>query len=266
MYGRKSIDYNYMKNQIEIMKEAMEENGFHTKEFHISEWNFTISNRNVINDSCEQGAYVLKNCIDMCGVVDFMAYWHALDSYSDYYDVNTPLNGDSGIISRDGFHKPSFYAFMFMKKLQSYMIYKDGHSIITSNKRDYYVIACHNFKRFSGNYASTEENDITVDEISNYIEDRKPLKLNYTLDNVENGDYVIKIHFINKEQGSVQDIWKRLECRKNLAKDEKNYLRDSAIPYMEIKNIHVDNNTLELENILMEQEIRLIEIKYFYSL
>lgn len=266
MYGRKSIDYNYMKNQIDIMKEAMDENGFHTKEFHITEWNFTISNRNVINDSCEQGAYVLKNCIDMCGEIDFMAYWHALDSYSDYYDVNTPLNGDSGIISRDGFRKPSFYAFRFMKKLQPYLIHKDSNSIITSNKRDCFVIACHNFKRFSGNYASTEENDIIVEEISNYIEDRKPLKLNYTLDNIENGDYLLKIHFINKEQGSVQDIWKRLDYRKNLARDEKNYLRDSAIPYMEVKNVHVENNSLELENVLLEQEIRLIEIKYCYSL
>lgn len=266
LYGRKSIDYNYMKNQIEIMKEVMEENGFCTDEFHITEWNFTISNRNVINDSCEQGAFVLKNCIDMCGKVDFMAYWHALDSYSDYYDANAPLNGDSGIISRDGFRKPSFYAFTFMKKLQPFLLYKDGHSIITSNKRDCYVIACHNFKRFSGNYATKEENDITVEEISNYIEDKKPLNLKFKIDNVSNGDYLLKIHYVNKAQGSVQDIWKRLEYRKNLARDEKNYLRSSAIPYMEIKNVHVDHNVLELENVLLDQEIRLIEIKYCYSL
>lgn len=266
LYGRKSIDYDYMKNQIAIMKEAMAESGFHVKEFHITEWNFTISNRNVINDSCEQGAFVLKNCIDMCEQVDFMAYWHALDSYSDYYDVNAPLNGDSGIISRDGFRKPSFYAFVFMKKLQPYLIYKDSYSIVTSNKKDRFTIACHNFKKISGNYASTEENDITVDEISNYVEDRKPLKLKFKLDNMQNGDYLIKIHFVNKEQGSVQDIWKRLGYRKNLARDEKNYLGGGAIPYMEIKNIHVHNHILELENVLLEQEIRLIEIKYCYSL
>lgn len=266
LYGRKSIDYNYMKNQVMIMKEAMAESGFLPSEFHISEWNFTISNRNVINDSCEQGAFILKNCIDMCGEVDFMAYWHALDSYSDYYDVKAPLNGDSGIISRDGFRKPSFYAFMFMKKLQPYLLSKDDHSIITSNRRDSYVIACHNFKRFSGNYAATEENDIGVDEVSNYIEDRKPLKMHFRLENVKNGDYLIKIHFVNKEQGSVQDIWKRLEHSKNLTKDEKKYLRNSAIPYMEICNTHVDNTVLELENVLLEQEIRLIEIIYRYSM
>lgn len=265
LFGRKSIDFDYMKNQIAIMKETMAEGAFQTKEFHISEWNFTISNRNVINDSCEHGAYILKNCIDMCGEVDFMAYWHALDSYSDYYDTDTPLNGDSGIISRDGFCKPSFYAFTFMRKLQPYILYKGSHAIITTNNRDRYVIACHNFKKLSGRYATTEENEITVEEISNYIEDDKPLKLSFVLDNVRDGDYVVKIRYVNKEHGSAQDIWKKLGYRKNLAKDEKMYLRERAIPSMEITNVHIDNHTLKLECILLEQEIRLIEIQYCYS-
>lgn len=101
-YGRKSIDIDYMKNQTEILREVIKETGFQVPELHMSEWNFTISNRNVLNDSCNQGAYVLKNCIDMNGEVDLMAYWHALDSYSDYYDADNVLNGDSGMISRDG--------------------------------------------------------------------------------------------------------------------------------------------------------------------
>lgn len=266
VYGRKSIDYDYMKNQIQILREAMNKADFTISELHISEWNFTISNRNVINDSCEQGAFILKNCIDMYGDVDFMSYWHALDSYSDYYDTDTPLNGDSGIISRDGFRKPSYYAFTFMSKLQPYFLFKDGHCIITTNKRDRYAIACHNFKKFSGKYVSTDEDKITVEELSNYIEEEKTLKLHVTLKNVKNGEYVIKSHYVNKEKGSVQDIWKRLEYRKNLAKDEKAYLRESAIPWMEIKNIQVDNNTLELDIVMLEQEIRLLEINYRYLL
>lgn len=201
----------------------------------------------------------------MCGEVDFMAYWHALDSYSDYYDADTPLNGDSGIISRDGFRKPSFYAFTFARKFQPCILFKDSHSIITTNNRDRYVIACHNFKRLSGRYATTDEDGITVEEISNYIDDEKPLKLRFVLDNVRDGDYLVKIHYVNKEHGSVQDIWKKLGYRKNPAKDEKIYLRESAIPSMEITNIHIDNHTLELESVLLEQEIRLIEIKYCYS-
>lgn len=264
-YGRKSIDMDYMKNQIAIFKEVIEEAGFRIPKIHISEWNFTISNRNVLNDSCEQGAYVLKNCIDMNGEIEVMAYWHALDSYSDYYDADMPLNGDSGMISRDGIRKPSFYAYSFMNKLLPTVLYKDVSSIVTTNGRDRYVIACHNFKKLTSHYVFTEEDKITCDEIDKYTEEDDPLHLEFRLFNVKNGKYVVKIHYVNKENGSVQDIWKRLGYCKNLAKDEMRYLEKSAIPWMEIQNVSVEDGILELDNLLLEQEIRLIEIQYRYT-
>lgn len=265
-YGRKSIDIDYMKNQTEILREVIKETGFQVPELHMSEWNFTISNRNVLNDSCNQGAYVLKNCIDMNGEVDLMAYWHALDSYSDYYDADNVLNGDSGMISRDGIRKPSFYAYVFMNRLLPNVIKKDENSIITTNGRDRYVIACHNFKKLSAQYVFSEEEKITVETIDNYMENDESLKLQFRLENVKDGDYLVKIHMVNKENGSAQDIWKRLQCSKNLARDEMQYLEKSAIPRMEMKNVHVEGGVLELENVLMAQEIRLLDIQYRYSL
>lgn len=265
-YGRKSIDIDYMRNQTEILREVIKETGFQVPELHMSEWNFTISNRNVLNDSCNQGAYVLKNCIDMNGEVDLMAYWHALDSYSDYYDADNVLNGDSGMISRDGIRKPSFYAYVFMNRLLPNVIKKDENSIITTNGRDRYVIACHNFKKLSAQYVFSEEEKITVETIDNYMENDESLKLQFRLENVKDGDYLVKIHMVNKENGSAQDIWKRLQYSKNLARDEMQYLEKSAIPRMEMKNVHVEGGVLELENVLMAQEIRLLDIQYRYSL
>ena len=265
-YGRKSIDIDYMRNQTEILREVIKETGFQVPELHISEWNFTIPNRNVLNDSCNQGAYVLKNCIDMNGEVDLMAYWHALDSYSDYYDADNVLNGDSGMISRDGIRKPSFYAYVFMNRLLPNVIKKDENSIITTNGRDRYVIACHNFKKLSAQYVFSEEEKITVETIDNYMENDESLKLQFRLENVKDGDYLVKIHMVNKENGSAQDIWKRLQYSKNLARDEMQYLEKSAIPRMEMKNVHVEGGVLELENVLMAQEIRLLDIQYRYSL
>lgn len=265
-YGRKSIDSNYMKNQIDIMREIMETYAFQPAEIHVDEWNFTISNRNVLSDSCEQGAYILKNFIDMDGVVDIMTYWHALDLYSDYYDTDSILNGDSGIISRDGIRKPSFYAFYFMNRLLANILCRDENSIVTTNGRNRYVIACHNFKRLSSQYVYTEENEIKIDELDNYMEDNESMKLSFTLKNVKNGNYLVKIHYVNKENGSAQDIWKRMEYTKGLAKEELNYLRKTAIPCIEMKTIQVEDETLEIENVLMAQEIRLLDIQYRYSL
>lgn len=186
-YGRKSIDGSYIRNQVETMREVMAEAGFSAPEFHIDEWNFTISNRNVLNDSCEQGAYILKNCIDLAGDVDIMAYWHALDVYSDYYDTDLILNGDSGLITRDGIAKPSYYAFVFLNKLLPNVVAKDENMLITTNGKGRFMIACHNYKKLSSQYVFTEEDQIKVEELSQYIENTETLKLKIKLDHVKNG-------------------------------------------------------------------------------
>ena len=263
--GRKSIDSEYMLNQIEIMKNVMEETGFQIPEFHIDEWNFTISNRNVLNDSCEQGAYILKNCIEMNGAVDMMAYWHALDLYSDYYDTDTVLNGDSGLISRDGICKPSFYAFQFMNRLLPKVLEKNDHVIVTTNGRNRYVIACHNYKSLSSRYVFTDEDEIQLEDIEQYVEDIDPVKLNFTIQNVKDGKYLVKIYRVNRECGSVQDLWKNLDYSKGLMRDEVDYLKSSAIPGIEMRTVEVENGELSLENTLEMQEIRLIDIQYRYD-
>lgn len=265
-YGRKSIDSKYMKNQIDILQNAMDESGIGNIELHVDEWNFTISNRNVLNDSCEQGAYILKNYIDMEGTVDFMAYWHALDLYSDYYDTNTILNGDLGLISRDGIRKPSFYAFSFINRLLPYVIYKDENAIVTTNKRGRYVIGCHNFKKLSSRYVFTEEDEIKVRELDNYMEDMDPLERKFCISNVKNGSYIVKMHYVNKENGSVQDLWKQMDYTKGLAKEELEYLKNSAIPSIIMRTVLVEDGVLEIENVLKAQEIRMLDIQYQYSL
>ena len=54
------------------------------------------------------------------------------------------------------------------------------------------------------------------------------------------------------EDGSAQDIWKRMEYAKGLAKDEMEYLKRSASPRVEMKNIVVDQEKLKLEYVLLE--------------
>lgn len=265
-YGRKSIDGHYMKNQVELLREVMTENNFLIPELHIDEWNFTVSNRNIINDSCGQGAYIMKNCIDMAGTVDFMAYWHGLDIYSDYHDSNTILNGDSGMISRDGIRKPSFYAFKFLDKLQPYLLMQDDNCIITTNRKGRYAIACHNYKRLSSEYVFKEEDQIKVEELEFYMENTEPLKIKFTLDHVRNGTYQVKVYYVNKDNGNAQEIWRKMEYAKGLAKDEIEYIKKRSVPSMEMRTVQVDDGVLEFENTLQAQEIRLLDIQYRYDI
>lgn len=265
-YGKKSIDGHYMKHQVEMVRELMEETGFHIPELHIDEWNFTVSSRNVLNDSCSQGAYILKTCISMTDDVDCMAYWRGLDSYSGQYNPDSVLNGDSGMLSRDGIRKPSFYAFQFMNKLQPYVLSRDDFGIVTTNRRGRYVIACHNHKQLTPDYVLTEEEQITIERQEQFMENREVLNLTFRLLHVRDGSYQIRIYYVNKENGSAQEIWRKLEYEKRLGKEEVEYLKKRAVPSMEMRTVQVENGVLELENRLEAQEIRLLDICYRYSM
>lgn len=265
LYAKKSIDGHYMENQLEIMRGVMEETGFQIPEIHISEWNFTASNQNVFNDGYGQGAYILKTGINMTGSVDFMAYWHGLDINSEYYDSDAVLTGDCGILSRDGIRKPSFYAFQFLGRLQPNILKQTENCIVTTNCRGRYVAACHNFKKLSADYAFVKEEEILVDQQEQFLEDTQSLDFRLQLRHMQNGKYQVKIYYVNKENGNAQELWRKLGYAKRLSKDEAEYLKMRATPAMEMKTVLVENETLELDNVLGAQEIRLLDIRYLYE-
>jgi len=264
-FAKKSIDSQFILNQVKILRDTLKEMNFPVEEIYITEWNSTFSNRNPLNDSCAHAAYIMKNCIEMVGEVDSMAYWQGSDLYTEYYDSDGILTGDCGTISRDGIKKPSFFAFHFLSFLKDSLIAKNENAIVTTDNRDNYCIAAHNNKRLNYKYAMKEEHMISYLEQNSLFEDLKPIFMEYNLKNVKNGDYVCKVYYVNEKNGSVQNIWEQMEYSKNLSYGEIDYLKRCAMPRVEIKHIHVEDGILRLEMRMEPHEIRVLDINYVYN-
>lgn len=263
-FGKRSLDSNFTKNQLDIFKEALQEEEFTAEELHITEWNFTISNRNCINDSCAQGAYVMKTCIESVGNVDMMGFWHGSDLHSEYYDTDGVLYGESGLLSRDGIKKPSYYAFHFLHFLQPRLLGKTENALLSTNERGVYTIVCHNCKQFNYRYTMKEEKDIRIEDIREMYEDLDAIHLKFEIQNVENGDYLMRTFYINQENGSIQDLWSDMEYLRNLSKGEIEYLRRGAMPRVEMRKIHVEDGILRVDTKMMAHEIKALDIHYQY--
>lgn len=263
-FGKRSLDHNFVKNQVDMFKKILEEEGFVPPELHITEWNFTISNRNCINDSCAHGAYVMKTCIESIGNVDMMGYWHGSDLHTEFYDTEGVLYGDNGLLTRDGIKKPSFYAFHFLHFAQPRMLGKTENALLTTDGRGTYSIVCHNCKQFNYRYAMKEEKDIQIEEIDELYEDLDALHLKFEIRGVENGDYLMRVFYVNKENGSVQNTWKDMEYIQNLSKGEIDYLRRSAMPKVELRKLNVEGGVLRVDTKLLAHEIRALDIRYQY--
>lgn len=264
LYGKKSLDSQYTLNQLDVLKQTLNQLGFNDRQIYVSEWNFTISNRNALNDSCWKAAYLVKNCIDAEGKIDLLACWHGTDLISEHYDTEAVLNGDSGLLTKEGICKPAFYAFRFLSRMQPRLLGRNFHAMVTANGRGNYAIVCHNYKKLTYQYATKEEDKLDLDQMESYYEDNLSLRLQFRIDEAEDGEYLVKSHYLNQSNGSVQDLWKEMGYQKNLSGEEMTYMKQMGNAHMEMQRVTVKDGVLELETVLMPHEIRLLEIKYQY--
>lgn len=264
-YAKLSTDRKFLKNQLDMAASVIADSKLSDVEIHVTEWNSTISNRNLVNDSCYKGAYVMKSIIDSIDMTDVLGYWIASDIFSEYFDSSPILFGGCGLLSKDGIKKPSYYAYYFLKSMGKYLISADDNSIVTTNGHNSYYIACHNYRHLNYKYYLKSENEFELESLHQLYEDKDILRINYQLRNVKNGRYKIKTYAINEDNGSVQEEWCRMGLNNQLSKQEVDYLKRICTPYIQIREYEVKNQVLNFDVKMKAQEIQYLYISYLYE-
>ncbi len=263
-YPYSQVDCVHCKlvEQVKQLKQAVISAGFESMPVYITEWNMGVSDRNVLNDSCFKGAFIIKNIIEVMDEVDFMGYWTITDFFSELSDTKLLLNGIGGLIQRNGIRKPAWHAFSFLNAAKDYLLSIDNYSLITTDNEDSYVIICHNYQSLQFKFSLKPEDEFTInDQRSLYIRNDK-LSLSLKVSNVKNGDYKVRTSVVNERFGSIQGEWQNMHLATGLDEECLSYLRKRAIPSMSLSYISVNNHTITLDALLDPQEIRLIKITY----
>lgn len=258
--NKTSMDRDFLINYISMAKKLLNKAEFKVKEFHISEWNSTISNRNQLNDSCYKGAYILKNIIDSFDSIDLLGYWFASDITADYYDSTLLLNGGSGLLTKDGIRKPAYYAFEFLNRIGNNLIKKGKNYLLTTGDYNEWEVVCHNYKFLSYEYFINSEDEVKFKKQYRYFEDQCSSEFEFVMDEMENGIYEIKTYAINTQYGSVQDEWIRMSCPNNLTQEEIEYLKRICVPRLSIQRLKVEADQLKFKTHLEPNEIQYIKI------
>lgn len=266
-YAHQSTDRDFLKNQLEMAGNIINESGFSDVEIHVTEWSSTISNRNNLNDSCYKGAYIIKNVIDCFGKVNVLGYWVGSDIFSEHIDSGKLLFGGCGLVSSKGIKKPAFYAYRFLSHLGEYLLFRGKNSLITTNGNNNYSIVCHNYKHLNYKYYLKMEKELEIDKLYQLFEDNQSGQLNYQFTNVKNGKYKIKTYSVSDESGNIQREWFRLGNGNAgpLSKVEIEYLKRITTPFIQIRTCQVTKNVLNFETKLRPQEIQYIHISYLYE-
>ena len=260
-YAKRSTDNEFVLHRITHLKEQMAKVGMEDIKLFITEWNFTASVRNYLNDSCFSGAYIIKTMLDIYGKVDDIAHFVATDRTQQYYDSNELLFGGVGILSKDGILKPSGFAFDFLSRLYPYYIGHGKNYLISTDQHDSYGIICHNQKALGYNYYFTKEDELEKEHLWRYFENRDELELDLKLTDISDGTYQIKVYRINEKNGSVFSIWSEMEYEKQLSRNDIKYFRRVCEPKLTIQKIKTEQKKIDLNIKLIANEIAFIRIR-----
>ena len=255
-----STDPDYLRNLLEYLHSVVKKTSLKDKELHVTEWNLTPNNCNVMNDSCFKGAYIVKNIIDCVGLTDCLGYWVGTDLYGDFVDDRFFINGSCGLLTESGIKKPAWYAFSFMNSLGKYLYGKGKNYIVTRDSNSNWYILCHNCKALNHNYYLNPEENLKISDIDSLFVDSKHLNLHFEIEVGDEERFRVKIISVNKEHGSIQEEWIRMNKPDHLDSDDIDYLKDICKPSVKIKTMTAHKEKIYINTELEPNEFQLIQI------
>lgn len=226
---------------------------------YVTEWNLTVSNRNILNDTTFKGAYMIQNLTNDLENADQTAYWLASDSYSEYTDSSDTVFGASGLLTKSRIRKPAFYAFDFLNALMPYKLYGDVNCFVSTDREDAYTILLFCAKPFNSLYYSNNGH-MTRDNYSNAFLDLEAVDISITLSNTTHDNYEIRTQTVNNDYGSVLDLWKQLGYMGHLRVEDERYLKSMSVPHLTIEQLSAKSEVLELKQSVAANTFQLITL------
>ena len=255
-----TTDADFLYHLLRQTRELIREKGIRTSEIYVLDWSFTLSNRNVFNDSCFNGAYIMKNLIQNREQAKILSYWEMMDLMYDYTDTEKGLFGGGGILTKGGICKPAYYAFDFMNRLKKDVLAWNDDAVISGDGEASFFICCPNYKHFNFRYYLEEENEIEAEHQYRFFENTEKKAFLFRIHNVHPGEYRVKIYTVNQEHGNIQNKWMETGFENEPASAEMDYLRAVTRPGIKVSHIQAENGTLVIETCLNAQEIQGIEV------
>lgn len=246
---------------MKLVRTILDRGNFQQIPLVVTEWNFSISNRNYLQDSCFKAAFIFKSILDSVEYVDGLGYWLLSDLYGEFNDTHQLIHGGAGLITKDNIKKPAFYAFEFLSQMGSQVIHKTQDLLVTKDEDETIYLLMSNYKHLNQFYFLHDESEISSDFYLNIFEDTLPKEVAIHLKGVDVSNYRIKSQVVNSKNGSLINNISRVGNQRILRQREIDYLRNISVPLFEVELNKTEEDGLTIKNNLIANEIRLVTIE-----
>jgi len=226
---------------------------------YLTEWNLTISQRDLINDTCFKSCYLTKNILENYDRLDSFGYWCITDFMEEFQLPNELYHGGLGMFTYNGISKAHYNTFVFLTHLRNELIAKGNGYFITKDKSKIAMIL-YNYEHYSKIFASGILFDMSDD--NRYAPFTKMNKAQFQIkfENLTSTRCLIKETIVNQNQGSSYDAWAKLGRINFKRAEDYEIITQASQPGITIRYDEITNGQLHIMAELEPLEVRLIEI------
>ena len=251
------MDENSLEKTIDQIEELKREFDLNIP-VYLTEWNLTVSHRNLLNDTCFKSCYLVKNLLENYDRLDSFTYWVLTDLIEETQPSNLIFHGGLGLYTYNGIKKPHWHALQMLTKLGDTFITK-GNGFFVTKSYGKIQIVLYNYEHFNHLFASGETFDMTYTERYTPFPKLGKKNLSLKLENIPADSCTIKEHIINQEFGSAFDKWLEMGACE-LDREDIEYLKNASAPKIVKYARAIEDSSLHLSFLLSPLEVRLIEI------
>lgn len=259
LHSRLNRDENSFSKCIIKTKNLFKDWGISELPIYLTEWNLTVSHRNLLNDTCFKSCYLTKNLLENYDKLDSFGYWVLTDMIEETLPSKEQFHGGLGLYTTASIKKPHYYAFRFINRLGDELIAKSNGYFITKSKTKIQIIA-YNYEHFNHLFAQGETFDMNFLERYTPFNKLGPMELSLELCSLNASSCIIREQIVNQSYGSAFDEWIRMGAQP-LNNEDIEYLKNVSVPKRYVRTEKIGNNRLNYNASLDPLEIRLIEIE-----
>ncbi len=254
-FPKNTDDFSFFIGSIKKIFRSM---NFNDLPIYMTEWNFTLSHRNLISDTSFKTCYLMKNLLKNYDRLDSFGYWSLTDLIEENALPDTMFHGGLGIYTMNGLRKGLFYVFYFANMLGKELIASGDGYFITKRDNKYQIITYH-YIHYGDLFAAGELFDISETNRYSAFDTTRNLSISLQLTDLENRDYVVKEYFVNRHHGNAYDIWMEMGAMP-LSPEDTELLRGLCVPGFYQGHVQAVEHTLTYTAELEPFEIRFAEL------
>lgn len=259
--NRLSADEHSFARYIDMLYENLDRFGLRGKPIYMTEWNLTVSHRNLINDTCFKSCYLTKNLLENYDRLESFGYWSLTDFLGELQLPQQVFHGGLGMFTFNGIPKAHYNTFVFASRLGDVELSRGSGWFLTRRSADSAaVLLLYNYQHYDRIFSAGEVFDMTPTNRYTAFSELMELEVVLTWTDLPGERCRLRETFVNREWGSSFDAWAAMGAPDHLTAEDESYLAARAQPGRQVLDIKTAGGTYVYRRRLKPLEVRLVEL------